>query len=73
MKKENTKLTRRQMDEIQALKDLPDDQIDTTDIPEIVDWSDARRGVFHRRAKEGSTKKATSSLRFHQRFSQLTN
>ena len=34
------------------LEALPDDQIDTTDAPEILDWSDTRRGVFHRPVKQ---------------------
>ncbi len=35
-------------EQLRALEALPDDQIDTSDIPEILDWSDARRGVFYR-------------------------
>jgi hypothetical protein len=27
---------------------LPEDQIQTEDLPEVRDWSDARRGVFYR-------------------------
>ena len=34
--------------QIRALENLLDDQIDTTDAPEILDWSNARRGVFYR-------------------------
>ena len=34
---------------------LPDDQIDTSDIPEVLDWSDARRGVFYRPIKKQVT------------------
>ena len=34
---------------------LPDDQIDTSDIPEVLDWSDARRGVFYRPIKKQIT------------------
>ena len=30
------------------MEKLPDDQVDTTDIPEMLDWSDAKRGVFYR-------------------------
>ena len=37
--------------QIRTLQALPDDQIDTTDAPEILDWSDARRGVFYRPEK----------------------
>ena len=38
--------------QIQALETLPDDQIDTTEAPEVLDWSDARRGVFYRSIKK---------------------
>ena len=48
MKKESTGLTDDQKAELAALAELPDDQIDTTDIPEIIDWSGGRRGVFYR-------------------------
>ena len=41
--------------EIRALDTLPEDQIDTTDAPEILDWSDARRGVFYRPVKQQIT------------------
>ena len=33
--------------EIDALMTLPDDQIQTDDIPEARDWSDAKRGVLY--------------------------
>ena len=38
--------------QIRALENLPDDQIDTTDAPEILDWSDARHGVFYRSGEQ---------------------
>ncbi|MYC61884.1 MAG: BrnA antitoxin family protein [Caldilineaceae bacterium SB0661_bin_34] len=41
--------------QIQSLEALSDDQIDTTDAPEILDWFDARRGVFHRPVKQQIT------------------
>ena len=52
MKKADTKLTPQQQAEIDALKAMPDDEIDTSDIPEVTDWSNAKRGMFHR-LKEG--------------------
>ncbi|MYB84490.1 MAG: hypothetical protein F4X54_07135 [Chloroflexi bacterium] len=55
MKKERAELTDEQRAEIEALERLPDDQIDTTDIPELLDWSDARRGVFYRPVKRQVT------------------
>ena len=42
-------------EQIRALETLPDAQIDTADIPEILDWSDARRGVFYRPVKQQIT------------------
>ena len=41
--------------QLRTLEALPDDQIDTADIPEILDWSDARRGVFYRPVKQQIT------------------
>ena len=38
-------LTDKQKAELDAIKSLPDDQIDTSDAPEILDWSKARRGT----------------------------
>ena len=39
-------LTDKQKAELRALEALPDDQIDTSDMPEVRDWSKARRGLF---------------------------
>ncbi len=50
-----TKLTNEQLAEIEALKALPDDQIDTSDIPEILDRPNGRRGVFYRPVKQQIT------------------
>ena len=55
MKKGHPELTKDQWTEIEALANLPDDQVDTGDIPEILDWSDARRGVFYRPVKQQVT------------------
>ena len=46
------KLTDKQKAELSALAALSDDQIDTSDIPEVRDWSDAKRGLFYRPAKQ---------------------
>ena len=48
MKKEMTELPPDIQAQIRALEVLLDDQIDTTDAPETIDWSDARRGAFYR-------------------------
>lgn len=41
-------LTDEERAELDALEALPDDQIDTSDIPETLDWSGAKRGLFYR-------------------------
>ncbi len=55
MKKETIKLTNEQKAELKALDEMPDDEIDTTNVPELLDWSDARRGVFYRPVKQQIT------------------
>ena len=55
MRKASIRLTKDQEEELRALKQLPDDRIDTADIPETLDWSDARRGVFYRPVKQQIT------------------
>ena len=51
MKKDMAELPPDVQAQVHALEALPDDQIDTTDAPELLDWSDARRGVFCRPVK----------------------
>jgi uncharacterized protein (DUF4415 family) len=49
MKKGTSKrLTRGQLGELKALAVLPDRAIDTSDAPEVLDWSSAKRGLFYR-------------------------
>ena len=55
MEKESSRLTDVQKEELKALEALPEDQINTTDVPELLDWSDARRGVFYRPVKQQIT------------------
>ena len=52
MKKDITELPSDVQEQIRALEALPDGQIDTTDAPEILDWANARRGVFYRPVKQ---------------------
>jgi transposase-like protein len=47
--------------ELTALADLPDSRIDTSDIPENTDWTDAVRGKFHQSATK--SRKAVSLRR----------
>ncbi len=49
------KLTREQKAEIEALASLPEEEIDTSDIAEILDWTDARRGLLYRPVKKQIT------------------
>ena len=45
------KLTDQQRAELEALKAMPDEQIEFSDIPEReIDWSKARRGMFYQPA-----------------------
>ena len=55
MKKEPVNLSERQKAKLSFLEGLPDDQIDTVDIPEVLDWSTARRGLFYRSIKQQIT------------------
>ncbi|MDE0428156.1 MAG: BrnA antitoxin family protein [Caldilineaceae bacterium] len=55
MKREDSGLTREQRAELQTLEALPEEQVDTSDIPELLDWSDARRGLFYRPVKRQIT------------------
>jgi uncharacterized protein (DUF4415 family) len=48
-------LTRRQRVELKALEDLPDSAIDTSDAPELPDWSGPERGLFYRPVKQQLT------------------
>ena len=62
MKKDITELPSDVQEQIRALEALPEHQIDTTDIPEILDWSDARRGVFYRPVKQQITLRLDADL-----------
>jgi uncharacterized protein (DUF4415 family) len=54
MKKEiSKKLTREQMAELKSLEAMP--AIDTSDAPELIDWSGAKRGLFYRPVKQQLT------------------
>ena len=55
MPKDTSDLTAAEPAELDALEALPDDQIDTSDIPETLDWSGAKRGLFYRPVKQQIT------------------
>ena len=46
---------KRQKADLAALEALPDESIDTSDIPDIVNWPDAQRGLFYRPVKQQIT------------------
>lgn len=62
MKKEISELTPTQLAELDALASLPDDQINTRDIPEQTDWTGAQRGLFYRPIKRQLTLRLDADL-----------
>ena len=50
-----TDMTDQQKAELAALAAMSEDEIDTSDIPEVTDWSNAKRGVFYRMTKQQIT------------------
>ena len=48
-------LTDQQRAELDALVELPENQIDTTDVPEVLDWTHARRADLYRPIKQQIT------------------
>ncbi len=48
--------------EVDALATLADDQIGTDDIPEVRDWSNAKRGVLYRTVKQQVTLRLDADL-----------
>lgn len=51
----SSRLTAKQRAELDALAALPDDRIDTREMPEVRDWSGAKRGLFYRPLKQQLT------------------
>lgn len=47
---------------LRALAAMPDDTIDTSDIPEVLDWSDAVRGGMYRPVKRQITLRLDADL-----------
>jgi uncharacterized protein (DUF4415 family) len=48
--------------EIDALAALPEDQVKTDEILEVLDWSNAKRGVFFRPVKQQITLRLDADL-----------
>jgi len=49
------KTDKQPLEELETLATMPDEEIDTSDIPEITDWSKAVVGRFYRPVKETVT------------------
>ena len=48
--------------ELAELATMPDEQIDTLDIPEHLDWRAAKRGIFYRSIKQQITLRLDADL-----------
>jgi uncharacterized protein (DUF4415 family) len=55
MKDISKRPTRAQMAELKLLEAMPDSAVDTSDAPELIDWSGAVRGLFYRPVKQQRT------------------
>ena len=64
MRKGNPRSTKDQKNESQSLSELPDDRIDTTEVPEVLDWSEAKRGLFYRHMDRRTTLSPDSESEF---------
>ena len=51
----SNELTEKQASQVSRLASMSDDDIDTSDIPEVLDWSGAKRGLLYRPAKQQIT------------------
>jgi uncharacterized protein (DUF4415 family) len=50
-----SEVTKQQTEELRRLAEQPEAAIDTSDIPEVTDWSGAERGRFYRPIKQQVT------------------
>ena len=55
VKRELTELTKEQRAQLERLRNMPDEEIDFSDIPETLDWTGAVRGMFYRPRKVEAT------------------
>jgi uncharacterized protein (DUF4415 family) len=58
----NKPLTAAQLADLDALAKLPDDGIATGEMPEQLDWSGARRGMFYKPVKKQITLRIDADL-----------
>ena len=55
MKRRHVELTQQQKEDLERLRNMSDEEIDTSDAPEILDWTGAVRGMFYRPVKQQIT------------------
>lgn len=56
------KVSKQQAEELRRLAELPDESIDTSEIPELTDWNGAKRGRFYRPVKQQITLRIDADL-----------
>ena len=57
-----SKVTKQQAEELRQLAEQPEESIDTSNIPEVKDWSAAHRGRFYRPVKQQVTLRIDADL-----------
>jgi len=57
-----SKVTKQQAEELRQLAEQPEEIVDTSDIPEVKDWSEAHRGRFYRPIKQQVTLRIDADL-----------
>lgn len=57
-----SKADKKRTEELKRLAEQKDHEVDTSDIPEIKDWSDATRGRFYRPVKRQVTLRLDADL-----------
>ena len=55
MKMKDDELTNKEKAELEFLSQMDDDKINVREIPEMLDWSGAQRGVFYKPVKQQIT------------------
>ena len=61
MQQENFSLTPEQEQELQSLAEMPDEEIDFSDIPRTLDWSGAQRGMFYQASQSLNARPETAA------------
>ncbi len=57
-----SKVTKQQAEELRKLAEQPEESVDTSDIPEVKDWSETHRGRFYRPIKQQVTLRIDADL-----------